>query len=288
MSLSETWKTEHGLELRLRKWSVESSPAAQLWISHGFGEHSGRYDEFAGHMTGAGCEVFSWDHQGFGESQGSRGHVDDFSAYARDGLAIIEANRNNELPQFLLGHSMGTLIALDLILDFRLNVDGLILSAPAFGIAHQPSKVQKLLLDKAGQAIHPGLKFKTGTDPSMGTHDPEIIARHREDPLAVHKISLGLYRNLIQTGEAHAGRGTELFTPLLLLQGSEDPVVRVDWVNAYFESVSSTDKHMELCPGCYHEVLNETERSQVYELVSRWISDRVGAPKVAGDGESSS
>lgn len=102
-----------GLLLHRRQWLV-SNPRAVVFVLHGYAEHSGRYEAVAARLNAAGCSVYSFDHQGHGRSGGDRAHVESFDHYVADALHYIERVQSGfdaPLPCFLLGHSMGGLVA---------------------------------------------------------------------------------------------------------------------------------------------------------------------------------
>lgn len=102
-----------GLMLHRRQWLV-SNPRAIVFVLHGYAEHSGRYEAVAAHLNAAGFSVYSFDHQGHGRSGGDRAHVQSFDHYVIDALHYIrrvQSDFDEPLPCFLLGHSMGGLVA---------------------------------------------------------------------------------------------------------------------------------------------------------------------------------
>ncbi|MEJ7652385.1 MAG: alpha/beta hydrolase [Chloroflexia bacterium] len=58
-----------------------STPRAVVAVSHGFGEHGGRYSNLVEHIVPRGYAVYALDHQGHGRSGGRRGHVGRWSEY---------------------------------------------------------------------------------------------------------------------------------------------------------------------------------------------------------------
>jgi pimeloyl-ACP methyl ester carboxylesterase len=79
-------------------------------------------------LQGAGCNVVAYDRRGFGEvapSDRPFRHVDDL-------LAVIDAVSPND-PAWLVGSSMGGMVALDAALEAPERVAGLVLLAPAVG-----------------------------------------------------------------------------------------------------------------------------------------------------------
>jgi len=135
---SATFRAADGVLLHSLSWPVER-PRAVVLLSHGLGEHAGRYAALARDLAPRGVEVHALDHRGHGRSGGIRGHtprwealVEDFDAFAHRVMEIAPA----DVPLFLLGHSLGGLIAIRwLEAPPAVPLRGAILSAPLLGIA---------------------------------------------------------------------------------------------------------------------------------------------------------
>jgi alpha-beta hydrolase superfamily lysophospholipase len=69
-------------------------------------------------------------------------------------------------------------------------------------------------------------------------------------------------------------RGHDIKGPLLMLLGSQDPVIDPNTSRAFFEQVGSEDKTLLIYPGMLHEPLNEVGREQVIADVAQWIERR--------------
>ncbi|MFW6333886.1 MAG: alpha/beta hydrolase, partial [Desulfosalsimonas sp.] len=119
MSSSVKTSTGHlpahdGTRLFVRQFFPESRIRAGVVIAHGLGEHSGRYRSLAEIFTRSDILVTAFDHRGHGQSDGKRGHVNRFSDYILDlGRVTRQSSGDNpgSTPLFILGHSMGGLIA---------------------------------------------------------------------------------------------------------------------------------------------------------------------------------
>ena len=102
-----------------QQWFPENTPRAIVLLAHGYGEHSGRYGHVAQQLTLHGYAVCALDHRGHGRSEGPRvtitrfeDFVTDFSTYYQQILAEFP-----HLPVFAYGHSMGSLVVLDYLLQ---------------------------------------------------------------------------------------------------------------------------------------------------------------------------
>jgi alpha-beta hydrolase superfamily lysophospholipase len=107
---------------------IPEKPRFRVVVSHGLGEHSGRYGNVAEALIPLGASLWIHDHRGHGRSQGKRGHVGDFNDYVHDLKTMVSmaaAEGEKTVPTLLLGHSMGGLIALSFARQHPESIDGL-------------------------------------------------------------------------------------------------------------------------------------------------------------------
>ena len=102
-----------GLKIYYQYW-IPDKPKAILQIVHGFAEHSGRYMNVVNELIPLGYALYANDHRGHGRSEGIRNYVDTFDQYIEDEKILykIISEQHPNMPIFMLGHSMGSLIAL--------------------------------------------------------------------------------------------------------------------------------------------------------------------------------
>nr|XP_023475628.1 monoglyceride lipase isoform X6 [Equus caballus] len=105
---------------------------ALIFVSHGAGEHCGRYDELAQMLVGLGLLVFAHDHVGHGQSEGERMVVSDFHVFVRDVLQHVDIMQKDYpgIPVFLLGHSMGGAIVILTAAERPGHFSGMVLISP--------------------------------------------------------------------------------------------------------------------------------------------------------------
>lgn len=261
-----------GAELFWKAWLPEA-PKAVVLLAHGYAEHLGRYEYFATKLNAAGIAVYALDHWGHGKSEGTYGFVPRFSAYT-DGvealLAEIEA-RHPDLPRFLIGHSMGGLIAAVHLAAHQSHYAGAILSGPAIKAAEEPSKLL-IWVSRLLSALAPKLGV-LALDAEGVSRDPAVVAAYRADPLVyTGKMSARLAAEMFDAmAEARAKAGT-IALPILLLHGEADRLTAPVGSQFLAETVASTDKQLKLYPGLYHEIFNEPERDEVIGDVTDWIA----------------
>jgi alpha-beta hydrolase superfamily lysophospholipase len=267
-----------GRSIYFQCWEPELAPRAVLLLAHGLGEHSGRYLTLAQYFTGHNYAVAALDHNGHGHSDGTPGHVNAFDDYLFD-LEIFHrqlANRFNNVPMFLLGHSMGGLIASNYLLLVRHQREfvGAILSGPAIKTDLEPGAVQLALLRLLALLLPRVGMLKL--DANGVSRDPEVVRYYMEDPLVFHgKLSARMLRELflgmhaIQTGAA------SIAVPILILHGGADVMTSPEGSRFLHQHISSSDKTLRIYPGLYHEIFNEPERAEVLADVLSWCDTRL-------------
>jgi len=128
---------------------------------HGIGEHSGRYGNVVDTLLPQSISIWALDLRGHGHSEGKRGHVGSFDEYVSDVLSLVNIAREDKKEStrlFLLGHSMGGLIALDFALKCPQMIDGLVVSSPALGLAVKVPFIWESLCPPCS----PHLQWETG------------------------------------------------------------------------------------------------------------------------------
>lgn len=246
-------------------------------ILHGMGEHGGRYQALAEHLGSLGFDLYVPDLRGFGQSGGKRGCIDQFEDYFRDldVVARLAKQRVPRMPLFILGHSFGGLIAASWV-AFNPDIDarGLILTSPNFGIAiHVP--VWRHWLAVVGSCLTPDFTQDNRVDSNFLTHDPTIYNQYKMDRFIHHRISARLYRELIRQLARKNKIASKLSLPALVLQAGDDRVVLKQATLSFFDQLASEDKKLEVFPELYHEILNETNRNDIFEKISSWVIQRL-------------
>jgi len=253
-----------------QSWSPDDEPRAAILLVHGLGEHSGRYAYLAEHCTARGFDVHAVDHYGHGKSEGMAGHVERFSVFL-DGLrALRDSVRDSERPLFLLGHSMGGLIAARFLVEDQASFRACVLSGPALLSDAAPSALVMAIV-RLVSWLAPTAPL-LGLDPSGVSRDPDVVAAYVRDPLVHHgKSTARLIVELTAAMQAGLAEAPTIELPLLLMHGEADKLTSPSGSQALYERVRSTDKTLRLYPGLYHEIFNEPERDQVLGEMSAWL-----------------
>lgn len=269
--------TDDGQTLYWQCWLPEE-PKAVLYFVHGLAEHSGRYGFPVAYFTERGYACWSFDLRGHGESSGRRVHVDAFDDYAVDVDAVLQHLRHEhgDLPIFLVGHSMGGLIALRFFLDHQDAFCGAVLSSPALG-THPSQEPPKALRAIAGllSRLWPGVLFPSDLETEAISRDPAVVDAYRADPLVSSKVSARWFTSIEKAMEEVRTRCGEVCRPLLLMHSGgdrlTDPKISQRWAE---KAPDQWVTHVEW-PGLYHEMFNEPQRDEVFQRMETWLEERL-------------
>jgi alpha-beta hydrolase superfamily lysophospholipase len=246
----------------VRRWGNDA-PRFIALVSHGYGEHSGRYEPVAAELVAIGATVYAPDHSGHGESDGERALLTGFGSVVDDLNAVAVRARADHpgLPAVLIGHSMGGLIATLFAQKHGDELAALVLSGPVVG--SNPGLEMLLAMDPI-----PDVPI----DPSILSRDPAVGAAYAADPLVYH----GPFRRetlsalVAGVGEVAAGRDLGDL-PTLWIHGAADQLVPYDTTSAAMEHLAGTSFEHTKYEGAAHEVFNETNRAEVLGDVTSFI-----------------
>ncbi len=268
-----SFKGVRNANIYYQAWLPEGDAKAALLIVHGLGEHSGRYLNVVNHFVPLGYAVYGLDHLGHGKSDGAREVVERFEDYTNTLTIYYDMVKGwqPDQPIFLLGHSMGGLIATTYLLDHQAKFKGAVISAPAVKVSDSISqatitlgKVLSVLTPKAGVL---------GLDANGVSRDPEVVAAYVNDPLVFHgKTPARLAAEMLKTMQRVSAEAGKIMLPLMLVQGGEDKLVDPAGAQLLYDQVSSKDKTLKVYQGLYHEVFNEPERDRVLKDVETWLA----------------
>jgi alpha-beta hydrolase superfamily lysophospholipase len=266
-----------GVRLHYRFWPAPAE-RAMLLVSHGLGEHGGRYAALAEDLVEHGITSYAIDHRGHGRSGGPRGHVAHFGEFVRDFedfRAAVAKAHPGETPIFLLGHSLGGLIAIrHLQTHPEAPYAGAVLSAPLVGIAVKAPRWKVALSGLLSRWV-PWLPFHNAIDTAMLSTAPGYVEAYRADTLLHNTITPRLYTEMVAAIDAAFAQPDGIRVPLLVLAPTADRVVLPEAV-ARFAGACPGEVQVRRYEGFQHESLNETDRHRVVADVAGWLGERSG------------
>jgi len=246
-----------------RAWKPVEEVRRVVVIVHGYAEHSGRYTHVAAALTERGSAVFAEDHLGHGRSAGERALITDFEHIVGDleRLAGIAREEHPGAPLIFAVHSMGGLLTARYAQRHPDRVAGLILLGAVIGDWTWARDVLELP------------EMPDPPDDWIGmSRDPATVEQYTTDPL----VYRDRYQRPLLEAEVVAldrcNAETDRVTmPVLFLHGHADPFV------AYRTSLDAAcrfptdDLTVRVFPGARHELVNETNRTEVIDEILRFV-----------------
>jgi len=259
-------------KLYWRCWLPDSQPKAIIVAVHGLGEHISRYTNLVNNVVPRGYAVYGLDHFGHGKSEGTRVFVPRFQVYLDDLKTFYDIVKkdNPSLKIFLLGHSMGGLIATAYTVEHQKDLAGLIVSAPAV-IPGESITSSTITLAKVLSAIAPRFGVQA-LDSSTLSHDKAVVEAYDKDPLVYRgKITARLGSELFSAMSKLGQLMPTITLPILIMQGSEDRLVNHEGSKLLYAKVGSQDKTLKIYDAFYHEIFNEPDRAKVFADLDAWL-----------------
>jgi len=235
-------------------WLPSNTSQAVLLVVHGFAEHSGRYSNLVNYLVPRGWAIYALDHRGHGKSDGARVQVESFSDYVDDLKTYFDIvlGENPGKKIFLVGHSMGSAIALLYASRYQNELAGLITSGGGINRLDDPPRPPQ----PAGKPL----------DTDFLSRDPEVIKAYVNDPLVYRgPVPLGLSGMMAKILDAVP----LIKLPALIMAGNA--VADGARSRTLFELLGSKDKTLKLYEGLRHEIFNEPEHLQVIGDMAVWL-----------------
>lgn len=256
-----------GTKLFMHK-NLSSNPKAIVIIVHGLCEHLGRYNYVAEKLHAAEYTVWRFDHRGHGRSEGKRAFYENKDEIVEDIGTVVNMAKEEHLPIYLLGHSMGGYAVSCFGTKYPGRAAGLITSgAITFNNA------------KFGAALPRHLGKEAYFSNELGNavcSDPAVAEAYANDPLVEKAFSSGLVFSLLDGIDWLQATGSRLVDPILILHGADDGIVSEKDARDFYGSISSQDKTLMIFAKLYHEILNEPQRDYIIRQIIHWLDQRVG------------
>lgn len=268
-----SWKNAQGLRLFAAEWPAQN-PKAVVALVHGQGEHIGRYGHLAAWYNRHGIAVLGFDHQGYGRSDGKRGHAKNLDVLLDDiGLLLEETRRRYpDTPLFLYGHSMGGGLTLNYVARSNPGeLSGLIATGPWIRLAFEAPAI-KVVAGKILRKFMPALTLPTALAARFLSRDPAVVQAYKDDPLVHDQLSAAAGISLMEGAEWLDRYAGAFSIPVLLMHGGADKITSPTATKAFAERVKGRVTHREW-PGLYHEIHNEKEQNEVFEYTFAWMNN---------------
>jgi len=250
-----------------REWPAAAPPEAAVALVHGIAEHSGRYEHVAARLNEAGYSVVAVDIRGHGRSAGWPGQVSGLDDWVADTKALLERTRAaaGDAPLFLMGHSLGALIAATYVSRAGgEGLRGLVLSGLAVLAG---AELLEAMGDPDGQGV-----------PSTALSRDEAVQRaYDDDPLVfADRIPPEATAAALEAAIEVFQAAPLVTLPVLMFHGADDGIADPDGAREFFDQLGAADKRWQPYEGLRHETMNEPEQDSVLADLVAWLDDHAG------------
>jgi len=272
-----------GVTIVAFRWDPPAEPRAIVQLTHGMGEHAQRYAHLARTLAQQGYVVYAQDHRGHGETATSDAELGRIGAEGWDELvadigrmSAVARAEHPGLPLVLIGHSMGSFAAQQYLLDHSGDVDAVVLTGTALLDLLEPA----LDLDQPLDLSMFNAPFAPArTDYDWLSRDEAQVDAYVADPHCGFGLDgeggkqMFVAARQLADPDRLAGLRTDL--PVYIAVGEHDPVngelALVHGLVDRLREAGLGDVTLRTYPEARHEVLNETNRDEVYADVLTWI-----------------
>lgn len=275
-----TFEGVGGLRIAMRSWRPEGVVRCIMLLIHGFNSHSGYFAWAAEQFAANGFAAYALDHRGRGKSEGERFYVEQFSDWLGDvdKLAAIARSENPGVPVYMLGHSVGGVIASSYVFQHQQEIAGLICESFAFDVG-LPHLVQ-LALEGASHVV-PHLPVYSLKN-EIFSRDPKVVAEMNNDPLIANEKQPAETASEVLKAAARLKENMPNFNvPVFIIHGTDDKATRPEGSRYFYDNVGSEDKTLKLYEDGYHDLLNDLDKEIVMADILAWVNERTPAGTAA-------
>lgn len=271
-----------GFSLYYQSWLPASTIKATVVLIHGLGGHSGLFQNVVKALIPEGYALYGYDLRGHGRSPGQRGHINHWSEHRNDlaNLIAIVKEQHATVPCFLIGHSLGSIIALEYALYRQINlgdlkktlypeIAGIVAASPPFG-THGHTDLRL----KIGQLLSfswPRFSLSVGLRHILPSRDRSVVLAYAHDPLRHQRATARLATEFLKTIKTLYIQKKHLTLPILALHGTGDKVADSKVSHDFFKQLPDKDKAFIHYNGAYHELYNEINHTEIMQDISIWL-----------------
>jgi alpha-beta hydrolase superfamily lysophospholipase len=268
-----------GTDVLYRRWEARPQPAlprAVFLLVHGLGAQSARWAFLAEHLAGAGYASYAIELRGCGLTpERPRGHVDSLGIWEADILALREkaAAENPGRKIFILGESVGGLLAFNAACRHAAAFDGLVLISPDFKNGLKFPASAYLTLAAFG-LFQPKRTIPIPFTSAMCTRDDDYQAIMDADPGELRVGSLACLISIMREQGRAKKLAASLAIPALFLISGTDFLVDERAARKLFARLPAGDTSIIEYPEMLHALSIDLGRENVFRDILDWAGPR--------------
>lgn len=286
-----------GLDIEIAIIEPVGEARGIVQISHGMAEHKERYYDFMKYLVKNGYIVVIHDHRGHGKSILEEGRYGNF--YTRNSDYIVDdlyqvtryiKDMYKDKEVVLFSHSMGTLVVRNYIEKYDDEISKLILCGPPTrngmaslglllgyitGLFYKDYQENKFLDKITFMGYNSGYVGKN----EWLCSDKGEVDKYNNDKLCGYVFTtsgfINLYKMMIGAFKKNKYMVKNKDMDILVIAGSDDPVIqnekKFNELVSFLNSVGYSRIESKLYEGKRHELINETNKEEVYRDILEFI-----------------
>ncbi|MDX1921339.1 MAG: alpha/beta fold hydrolase [Candidatus Caenarcaniphilales bacterium] len=262
-SLNETVYLENN-------FSSISSQKSQLVAVHGMGAYSGWFNELSDILAETQVGTVTFDLPGFGRSP-KRGEVKSHRCWIEATKTAWKEASQKDSNTFLLGHSLGGIIALASIGELTPKPKGVILTVPALSANCKTWNLFNFviptffrgLIDSSEKTTYP-ISHEVFDSIKKGKHSPDFITAEVRPKLFLETLKV--------TQKAWSNVFVFKDIPLLMILSEDDPICDPKASRNFFNMCNSTNKTLKNYSGIAHDLFVLPQAEEINGLIADWIA----------------
>ena len=305
MEFIDNFQSSIGRQIPYKEWKKEelNEYKGVVQLVHGMQEHIDRYSDFANFLAENGYIVVGHSHLGHGDSVTTKEEYGYFAE--KDGwwrlvedVHLLQNKVQKKYPDMnyiIMGHSMGSLVVRSYLTKYKDNISKAIISGTsgqkygliagqvliniiklAKGDHYRSQLVEKLITGSFNDNFKPN---RTNAD--WLSRDEKQVNNYLADEKCGINFTLQAYQDLLK-GTRYLSKqrnvNKTLKVPMLLFSGTKDPVGAngkgVIRVYRMLKKAGLEFVTLKLFEDGRHEMLNETNKEEVYQFILDWIEQR--------------
>lgn len=293
-------------KLYVKHWSsLQEASRGLILIAHGLCETADYYDDFSAEAIKQGFDVVVPEARGHGRTAGDINSPDypsiagnpgkdSLNNMAKDLFALTQFIQKDQQkrPVFLLGHSMGAIVAQLYAMKYSKHLFGLILTGLprientdhllkvvneeiiAFGLKSPCKKTFNEMFSMVNAPFEP-----VKTDLDWITSDEDMISESLVLPTTLVSFNNEFYRDFLlsylETNKIENWKENSRTLPIFLLGGGMDVVgsfgKSIEDKYHMLKSAGIEEVNFKIYDGLRHSILREKKRKEVIKDIMEWI-----------------
>lgn len=269
--------------IQVYEWKTKlARPRGTVLAVHGTTQQAGCFESLSHYLNDAGFNVVAMDLRGHGRSYFSHDphnarHEVSYTKSAEDLSRVSKhiKSLSPRLPLFCIGESVGAAVVVRAASEHPDLFDGIILAAAGTS--------PHFFSFDAGMIAHDLVKGLSDLDRPLdvadyirkySSDDPRITKEMVDDPLSRTMLT---GKEILQTGAfihktPHQAKLLASNISVLLINGSEDGIVKAESTETILNNIRSRDKKLVNVPGCGHVLLGTSYlKKAVVSSVTDWL-----------------